>query len=465
MHSAKSTNLNQMFDVVSNPTDEVSEGNGNLQYVYESVLIALGVCWFLLIVFELYFGRDLIDAISFRVQDATWLPANIGPSRGLIGLHHFGDFQIWLGYAGIHNPFAGFIKYPPQSPPQALWLFKALLKLGFQQVIGIPKVLLGFWVISFVSWTKGSSIFLKETGLQKSELRYLIAISALSAPFIVTFDRGSLQFIVIGTSLLYFYYASNNRNFLASIFFAVAVSLKPYCAILILWPVCLRNWRAVWGALTLSFLLTIFAIWLLPSSFNSSLRSLLGALSNHVAGPNLSWLNDSVSSPAAVWKFVNFIRFQPLINKFESESQLFLMLIGLTTLAAIVVIISSQFSSKRQTIILLLSTTQLIVPLSGLYTPLWVLALLPLLVREVISLNPQRKPMNALVDKLSGVFSLFAIVSVLPLPGSIRVGEYVYRYCATIAPLGMTVTIYISAFYVGVKTLRERLMKSAASVL
>ena len=465
MHSVKSTNLNQMFDEVSNPTNEFSESNENLQSVYEYVLIALGVCWFLLILLEFYFGRDLIDAISFRVQDATWLPPNIGPSQELIGLHHFGDFQIWLGYAGIYNPFAGFIKYPPQSPPQALWLFKALLRLGFQQVIGIPKVLLGFWVLSFVSWAKGSSIFFKEIGLQKSELRYLIAISALSAPFIVTFDRGSLQFIVVGACLLYSHYASNNRNFWASIFFAIAVSLKPYCAILILWPVCLRNWRAVWGALTLSFLLTISAIWMLPSSFNSGLRSFLSALSSHVAGPNLSWLNDSVSSPAAVWKFVNLLRFQPLIDKFESESQLFLMLIGLITLASIVVIIASRFSSKRQTIILLLSTTQLIVPLSGLYTPLWVLALLPLLVREVVSLNSRRKPVNILVNKLSAIFSLFAIVSLLPLPGSIRVGEYVYRYCATIAPMGMTGTIYASAFYIVVKTLRERLMKSTESML
>ena len=251
-----------------------------------------------------------------------------------------------------------------------------------------------------------------------------------------------------------------NINLLASIFFAIAVSLKPYCAILILWPVCLRNWRAIWEALTLSFLLTIFAIWILPSSFNSGLKSFMSALSNHVAGPNLSWLNDSVSSPAAVWKFVNLLGFQPLISRFESESQLVLMLIGLTTLASITVIIASRFSSKQQTVILLLSTTQLIVPLSGLYTPLWVLALLPLLIREVKSLNSRQKIMNHLVDKTSAIFSLFAIVSLLPIPGSIRVGEYDYRFCALIAPMGMTGTIYVSAFSIGIKTLRERLMKS-----
>ncbi len=461
----KSSNLNQMFDGVSNPTNEVSEGAESVHSIYEYVLIALGVCWFLLIVLELYFGRNLIDTISFRVQDGTWLPANIGPSRSLIGLHHFGDFQIWLGYAAIYNPFANFIQYPPQSPPQALWLFKALLKLGFHQVIGVPKVLLGFWVLSLLTWINGSAIFLKKIGIQKTEFRYLIIISVLAAPFIVTFDRGSLQFVVVGASLLFFHYSSNKRDFLAALFFTVAVSLKPYCALLILWPICLRNWRAVWGALTLSFLLTIFAIWTLPGSFNSALRSLLSALSNHVAGPNLSWLNDSVSSPAAVWKFVNLLRFQPLINKFESESQLVLMLFGLTTLASIVIIITSRFSSKRQTIILLLSTTQLIVPLSGLYTPLWVVALLPLLVREVMFLNSRRDSVNYLMNKLSATFSIFAIVSLLPLPGSIKAGEYVYRYCATIAPMGMTATIYVYAFCIGVKTLRERLMEPTTSLL
>ena len=454
-----------MLDVVSNPTNEVSESHENFQPVYEYLLITLGACWFLLIVCELYFGRDLVSVISFRVQDATWLPANVGPSRSLIGLHHFGDFQIWLGYAAIHNPFANFIKYPPQSPPQALWLFKALLKLGFQQAIGVPKVLLGFWLLSFLSWTKGSSIFLKEIGFEKSELRHLGAISVLSAPFVVTFDRGSLQFIVVGAALLFLHYADNDKNFSASLFFTVAVSLKPYCAILILWPIYLRNWRSVWGSLTLSFLLTTFAIWTLPSSFNSALTSLLGALSNHVAGPSLSWLSDSVSSPAAVWKIVNFLQYQPLISRFEAESQLVLMIIGLTTLASIVIIISSRFSSKRQTIILLLSTTQLIVPLSGLYTPLWVLALLPLLVRDVASLNSRRDSENHLVNKSSAVFSLFAIISLLPLPGSIKVGAYVYRYCATIAPMGMTLTIYVSAFYIAIKTIKERLTEPTSPSL
>ena len=454
-----------MFDGVSNPTNEVSESAESVHSVYEYILIALGVCWFLLIVLELYFGRDLIDTISFRVQDGTWMPANIGPSRPLIGLHHFGDFQIWLGYAGIHNPFANFIKYPPQSPPQALWLFKALLKLGFQQVIGIPKVLLGFWVLSLLTWVNGSAIFLKKIGIQKTEFRYLITISVLAAPFIVTFDRGSLQFIVVGAAFLFLHYADKDKNFSASLFFTVAVSLKPYCAILILWPICLRNWRTVWGSLSLSFLLTTFAIWTLPSSFNSALTSFLGALSNHVVGPNLSWLSDSVSSPAAVWKIVNLLRFQPLISKFESESQLVLMVIGLTTLASIVIIISSRFSTKQQTLIFLLSTTQLIVPLSGLYTPLWVVALLPSLVREVTSLNSRRDSENHLVNKLSAVFSVFAIISLLPLPGSVNVGEYAYRYCATIAPMGMTVSIYVCAVYIAIKTIKERLMEPTLSLL
>ena len=465
MQSVKSTNLKHMVDGTSNPVNEASESREHFQPVYEYLLIALGACWFLVIVCELYFGRDLVDVISFRVQDATWLPANVGPSRSLIGLHHFGDFQIWLGYAAIHNPFANFVKYPPQSPPQALWLFKAILKLGFQQAIGVPKVLLGFWLLSFLSWTKGSSVFLKEMGLQKSELRHLGAISVLSAPFIVTFDRGSLQFIVVGAALLFLHCADKDKNFSASLFFTVAVSLKPYCAILILWPICLRNWRTVWGSLALSFLLTTFAIWTLPSSFNFAVKSFLGALSNHVVGPNLSWLSDSVSSPAAVWKIVNLLRYQPLISKFESESQLVLMVLGLTTLASIVIIISSRFSTKQQTIILLLSTTKLIVPLSGLYTPLWVVALLPLLVREVTSLNSRRDSENHLVNKLSAVFSVFAIMSLLPLPGSVNVGEYAYRYCATIAPMGMTVSIYVSAVYIAVKTIKERLMEPTSQLL
>ena len=141
------------------------------------------------------------------------------------------------------------------------------------------------------------------------------------------------------------------------------------------------------------------------------------------------------------------------------------MIIGLTTLASIVIIIFSRFSTKEQTLIFLLSTTQLIVPLSGLYTPLWTVALLPLLVREVASLYSRRESQTHLVNKLSAVFSVFAIISLLPLTGSVKVGEYAYRYCAAIAPMGMTVSIYVSAVYIAIKTIKERLTEPRSPLL
>ena len=90
MQSVKSTNLKHMVDGTSNPVNEASESREHFQPVYEYLLIALGACWFLVIVCELYFGRDLVDVISFRVQDATWLPANVGPSRSISVIFKFG---------------------------------------------------------------------------------------------------------------------------------------------------------------------------------------------------------------------------------------------------------------------------------------------------------------------------------------------------------------------------------------
>jgi hypothetical protein len=272
---------------------------------YEYLAMAMAVSWFSLIVFEYYFERNLITTFSFAIEDPPWMPPNSGPSQALIGLHHFGDYQIWLGYAAVNNPYASFILYPPQTPPQTVWLFKAFLQLGFEKFLGVPKTLLGFWIVSAISWVAGLTQQFKESSLSKSELRLWITLSLFSIPLIVTFDRGSLQFVVVAFCLLFVRSVTRNQRFLAALFFVIAVSLKPYCALLLLWPVSERKWRVVFES-TITFLfITIIGLWRLPDSFNQSLRSLYKALSGHVAGPDMSWLSNSVSGPAALWKLTN----------------------------------------------------------------------------------------------------------------------------------------------------------------
>jgi hypothetical protein len=418
--------------------------------------MAMAVSWFSLIVFEYYFERNLITTFSFAIEDPPWMPPNSGPSQALIGLHHFGDYQIWLGYAAVNNPYASFILYPPQTPPQTVWLFKAFLQLGFEKFLGVPKTLLGFWIVSAISWVAGLTQQFKESSLSKSELRLWITLSLFSIPLIVTFDRGSLQFVVVAFCLLFVRSVTRNQRFLAALFFVIAVSLKPYCALLLLWPVSERKWRVVFES-TITFLfITIIGLWRLPDSFNQSLRSLYKALSGHVAGPDMSWLSNSVSGPAALWKLTNITHVQALTDMFNSNSKLVLICISLAIISAIALIVVSPVSNSVESLIILMSGTQLVVPLSGAYTALWTVALIPLLLRTISDFrsNQKTKGFDSRMILCTSAFSVFALVSLLPLPGSIQVGGLTYRYAALIAPLGMTLMIFILAVVVGVETIR-----------
>lgn len=418
---------------------------------YEWLLIILGLSWFLVLIVEIYFGRDISQVISFQLQDPTWMPENIGPSRELIGLHHFGDLQIWLGYASIHNPLAGFVKYPPQSPPQVLWLFQFLLHFGFQPLFGIPRVLLAFWIVSVSSWLFSINKFFANQLTNKSEIRLLLAVSIFSTPVIVTFDRGSLQFLVVSSSLLFIYSCNRGKSIWASFFFVVAISLKPYCALLIIWPIAKRLWILVSLSITSSAIVTMVALWALPGSFQIALESFFRAIRGHVTGEGMTYLNDSVSSPAAVWKIANLVQIEPLVSFIERNSGSALLAIGAIVLGAVAIIVMSPYTSKSFSLIAMISTTQLIVPLSGLYTPLWVVALSPLLLREISFPKPLTDLRNAALTLSSSAFSLFALMSILPLPGSISINQYTFRLTALVAPVGMTLTVLIMAVLVSLQ--------------
>ena len=409
---------------------------------YERLLVGLGACWFLIILSDLYFGRDFIKAISFQVQDPTWMPENVGPSRALVGIHHFGDFQIWLGYAALNNPLASFVKFPPQSPPQLLWFFKSLLRLGFEPLFGIPRVLFGFWLISFGTWFQALKQYFLELHLSKREIRLFAASSVLSAPFIVTFDRGSLQFLVIGTSLLYVHFCNRRRSTFAVILFVIAVSLKPYCAVLLLWPTSQKQYKITIANILAAGTTTVISLWCIPGSIQVAAKSFAKALAGHVTGEGMSFLNDSVSAPASIWKLINILHIEPARRAIEHNSGLLLLGIGIVTCVAAAIIIFSPQTSRQLALIVILACTQLVLPLSGLYTPLWAVAILPLLIRQIEFQIRGKRNLEIMSNLSSSLFSFFGIVSLLPIPGTIHVGDYIFRLTALIAPLGMTLMLF-----------------------
>jgi hypothetical protein len=121
-------------------------------------------------------------------------------------------------------------------------------------------------------------------------------------------------------------------------------------------------------------------------------------------------------------------------------------------MAALTTIVSSRYVSPNFKVIALISSTQLIVPLSGLYTPLWTVALLPFLVREMSFNREKSDHLQSAINWSCGAFSVFAALSILPISGSVSVDQFTFRLTALLAPSGMTLSILSLAFFVALRS-------------
>jgi hypothetical protein len=151
----------------------------------------------------------------------------------VIGNHHFGDWQVYLMWAKDPNPYLLHDGGLPSLPP---------VLFALRAVDGLPVL------VSWLLLTIASAVTIQlAVHLLLPQLRWYLRLAIgtgcmlLSAGMISSIDRGSVTALAAGFVGLWLWAADKHRPWLAGAFLAVAIVLKPYLALLLLWPLIRRR--------------------------------------------------------------------------------------------------------------------------------------------------------------------------------------------------------------------------------
>lgn len=197
-----------------------------------------------------YFGDGTFASmISYSARDRPgrlWLQMYPEP----FGVHYFGDFLDTLRHSQVDDPFD-----TPGMSPVGYPLFSLLVIAPFDLVdygTGVVLFLLATLLILLVPMWRVLS------PRTPTDRLLLVAPLAVSAPLLVTLDRGNLQGMVVGFALLGMCAYLRGNRVGAGFWFAIAAAMKVYPVVLLLLLVRARDWRA----LGISVLTGLTATWI-----------------------------------------------------------------------------------------------------------------------------------------------------------------------------------------------------------
>ena len=178
--------------------------------------------WYL----QYYNGVQVTERLSFSANDPTWMPPD-QLSVPIIGVHHFGDFQIMAGYANSVNPYDPSLTLPAQYAPFTFLFIKFLL------VFGLKNAYILYTSLTFLS-IMIPVLFICKRSLASLHWIYISLAVVLTQPFLTIFDRGNLQGLMSGLIFLSYYFYTSGRRKLAFSFLILAAALKGYPLLILL---------------------------------------------------------------------------------------------------------------------------------------------------------------------------------------------------------------------------------------
>lgn len=173
-----------------------------------------------------YSGVQVTERLSFSANDPTWMPPD-QLSVPIIGVHHFGDFQIMAGYANSVNPYDPSLTLPAQYAPFTFLFVKFLL------VFGLKNAYILYTSLTFLSIMIPVLLICKRS-LAGLHWIYISLTVVLTQPFLTIFDRGNLQGLMSGLIFLSYYFYTSGRRKLAFSFLILAAALKGYPLLILL---------------------------------------------------------------------------------------------------------------------------------------------------------------------------------------------------------------------------------------
>jgi hypothetical protein len=205
-----------------------------------NLVLFLAHAWYL----QNYLSVEVTERLSFMAQDPTWMPPGQN-SAPILGVHHFGDFQIIAGYSNSDDPYDPSLALPAQYLPFTFVLMKFLMLFGLNNAFYL------YALLTFLAIVIPVVLFTKNTPIPFRFI-YVALILLLTQPFLTIFDRGNLQGLMSGLIFLSLYFYMEKKRKLAFFFLILASSFKGYPILLLLFVKRERIKSFILGVVTLS---------------------------------------------------------------------------------------------------------------------------------------------------------------------------------------------------------------------
>lgn len=306
----------------------------------------------------------MVGRISFKFNDPPWMPPGQF-SQPLIGLHHFGDWTLNVGWA-MHENCYNLSNLSCQQPPVGNWILR---------IFGIVNTNYGY---AYIAWTliaillyiklikKLSSDF---SFLQKIVIFFFIVI--FTSGNIISLDRGSLHFMAFALLGMAIVNYEDDKKLNSLIYLTLAVSLKPQLLLATIYLLKNRQIRPFLFSISVPIASNLIFMLTFPGQYFSNLQGYLLASNGYVSSREaFGNIMNSVSIVGIISRVVEFLQGWDtfdLLSKFSTK----LFVPGLLYLIFIVLAILSQRISDRTKLVCALSTISLVVPSSGGYLLGW----------------------------------------------------------------------------------------------
>jgi hypothetical protein len=237
-----------------------------------SVALAVTLAWAWVEGF--YSGVQVNERLVWSAHDQPVLVVDQVRSAGpIIGQHWFGDFQVPWSYArDLRHGLSPYLRPAPgQYPPLSQLLFVPLSLLPLHVAVWT------YLVLSVVLFLVPLWLLLAPSS-PESRIIFLVPAAVLTTGFVSFLDRGNSIGITVGLLAWTLWAWRRERWVWCGVFLVAAIALKAYPAALLVVPFALRRYKFVVAVAVTAVAGNLVLLAFYPGGYGRNLRSIWPAL-------------------------------------------------------------------------------------------------------------------------------------------------------------------------------------------
>lgn len=401
-------------------------------WLFVFIVIGFVLSLFVGIVTAYVLGPEVaISQYLWTLADPTWMPPG-QQSIPLLGSHHFGDWQIFIGWAKSENPYL-LTPLSFNGLPVLYWLLVPLSGLN----LGLTFVIM--WGLTLAVFSICFYFGLRYLPIQ-NRLVISFLLLFLSTGMIWSFTRGSMQALAIGMTAISIYLYSKNKNLYSGILFAVACSIKPYLLLFLLWPILEKKYKQI-GIFAICFgVVSLLGFYLMNGGFYDTFFGWLTGNSHYASEDGAYLMTKGVGLFSLLLYLIGIYNGAAGVSSFIGEAPNWVFVLpGAIWILGILFLYLRGKTPKWIILIFLLAASQLVMPASQIYTMAFAAFAVLIFFQNVRKLKEPTSNRTSI-----GIwFVLFALLSsIVPMQISPTINSFeIWNFGAFISPIFWTISM------------------------